>query len=104
MNSPVTPSTDDRLAAHIARLKAELRELENAEEAVCTWHGHAVQLRRVTPGGWHQLIFSGSLTQCIKYWRRVKHKLRVNNGRVWIEDCAEPAVVRSGPGPKRRAA
>lgn len=100
---PVTPAADDRLAAHIARLRAELAALEGDEPEVLTWRGHAIQLRRLMPSGYNRLVFSGSLTQCLKYWQRIKHR-SVQNGRLWIEDVLEQSVVRELPGPKRRVA
>ena len=92
-------STADRdddvlLDAHIAKLAAELAACQamrgtRYRPPPADWHGHAVELRRISPNGLVTTLFRGSLTQCQHWYQR---NVRRRNGRVWIEDVSEPAL------------
>ena len=91
---------DELLRRHIDKLQAELAACQAMRGKPVapwpepkldqTWHGHAAVLRRISSTGTVNTMFRGSVTQCLKWYH---HNVRRRNGRVWIEDVSEPAVL-----------
>lgn len=66
------------------------------------WHGHAVQLKRLTASGRIVLVFQGCSTTCRAYATSLRRKHNFIRAGLWIEDLAEPARVLKPAGSRRR--
>lgn len=94
----MTPRHEREMLEYITRLEAENTSLRRylPVPRAQRWHGHQVQLKRLTPAGKISVLFIGSATQCLTYWARHKHRMK-QNGRVYIDDVKEPALLRRRP-------